>query len=84
LIKYPPKFNCSTVHNWGIFKKPDAMKEKDPSATPPLESFQPSPPLHHSMIPKMKRRRRRRVPLFNHPQNGNNPRKCHLLCTLRE
>jgi hypothetical protein len=34
------------------------------------------------MIPKMKRRRR--DPLFNHPQNGNNPRKRHLLCALKE
>jgi hypothetical protein len=58
------QFNNSQLEY--LLKKPDAMKEKDPSTTPPSESFQLSfPPLHHIMIPKMKSRRR--APLFNYP-----------------
>jgi hypothetical protein len=39
-------------------------------------------PLHHSMTPMMKRRRR--TPLLNHPQNLNGQRKRCLLRTLRK
>eukprot|EP00957_Ditylum_brightwellii_P134814 10278667-Ditylum_brightwellii.AAC.1 len=45
----------------------------------------PAPPLHRSMTPTMKRRKR--ASPFNHPQNKNNPknaasRTCFLICSF--
>jgi hypothetical protein len=80
LIKYPPKFNNSTLHDWGI-KKMRCHEGKRPKCHAAIRELPALPPLlHHSMILKIKRRRR--APLFNQPQNKNNPKKHCLPRTL--
>jgi hypothetical protein len=80
LNKYPKN---STIQQFttGVLKKASCQEEKTAKHNAAVRQL-PNllPPLHHSMTPTMKRRKR--APMFNKPQNKNNPKKHCLLCVF--